>query len=49
MIKNVKVRKSIPKPYNDYVDYINKTLLPPKQFKFSAIDLFAGCGGLSRI
>lgn len=30
-----------------YVERINSELVIPKQFEFAAIDLFAGCGGLS--
>jgi DNA (cytosine-5)-methyltransferase 1 len=30
-----------------YVDLINKELRHPKQFQHAALDLFAGCGGLS--
>ena len=33
--------------YKDYVKYINDTLRIPEVKKYTAIDLFAGCGGLS--
>ena len=33
--------------FNDYVQYINTILRIPKEPEFYAIDLFAGCGGLS--
>lgn len=32
---------------SEYVEYINKVLRPANQFDYSALDLFAGCGGLS--
>lgn len=31
----------------DYITKINSVLRPPKAFAYKAIDLFAGCGGLS--
>ena len=31
----------------DWIDYLNKTLTIPATSKYSAVDLFAGCGGLS--
>lgn len=31
----------------NYVKHINETLVPDKQPEFTALDLFAGCGGLS--
>jgi DNA (cytosine-5)-methyltransferase 1 len=30
-----------------YVEQLNTQLIPPEDFRFEAIDLFAGCGGLS--
>jgi len=30
-----------------YLEKINSELVPPEQFRFEALDLFAGCGGLS--
>ena len=47
MIKNVKERIILKKPYESYVGYLNHTLIPAKNYKYTAIDLFAGCGGLS--
>ncbi len=47
MISNVAHRASLPKPYEDYVSYLNSTIQRPTSFKYHAIDLFAGCGGLS--
>ncbi len=35
------------KPYNDYVEYLNKTICIPSVQYYQAIDMFAGCGGLS--
>lgn len=32
---------------DNWLDFINSTLVIPKMHKYSAIDLFAGCGGLS--
>lgn len=35
------------KKYDNYIDYLNSTIqIPPVQL-YTAIDLFAGCGGLS--
>lgn len=47
MIKNIKVRAAADKPYSDYVQYLNSTITLPTEFQYVAIDLFAGCGGLS--
>lgn len=33
--------------YKNYIEYINTTLRIPKEQPYLAIDLFAGCGGLS--
>lgn len=33
--------------YENYIEYLNQTLQIPKEQKYTAIDLFAGCGGLS--
>lgn len=33
--------------YNNYIEYLNNTLQIPKEHKYVALDLFAGCGGLS--
>jgi len=35
------------KKYNNYIDYINNTIRIPNKHPYLAIDLFAGCGGLS--
>lgn len=35
------------KKYNNYIEYVNKTLAIPPVQKYLAIDMFAGCGGLS--
>lgn len=35
------------KKYNNYVEYINSTIQLPANSSYLAIDLFAGCGGLS--
>ena len=35
------------KPYSNYVDYLNSTIRVPTNRPYLAIDLFAGCGGLS--
>ena len=37
----------MPKQYDNYVEYLNTTILIPKVQKYLAIDMFAGCGGLS--
>ena len=47
MIKDIKRRSAIEKPYENYVEYLNKTIALPDQYQYTAIDLFAGCGGLS--
>lgn len=31
----------------NYVDYLNQTIVIPKEQPYMALDLFAGCGGLS--
>lgn len=33
--------------YNNYIDYLNKTIHIPEVQPYLAIDMFAGCGGLS--
>lgn len=33
--------------YKNYIDFLNNTLRIPDRHKYTAIDLFAGCGGLS--
>lgn len=40
-------RSSSTKPFSNYVEYLNSTITIPSTFKYKAIDLFAGCGGLS--
>lgn len=35
------------KKYDNYIDYLNKTIRIPKEQPYLAIDMFAGCGGLS--
>ena len=47
MIKNVAQRSKLKKPYTDYVEYLNSTVSLPEKYNYTAIDLFAGCGGLS--
>lgn len=37
----------MPKPYDNYIEYINHTIVIPDNQPYVAIDLFAGCGGLS--
>lgn len=37
----------MPKPYNDYVKYLNEIIRIPSVQRYQAIDMFAGCGGLS--
>lgn len=39
--------ENLPDLNMDYVNYINYILSAPSIFKYKAIDLFAGCGGLS--
>ena len=38
---------ALEKPYTSYPDFVSESLAPPSQFSCSAVDLFAGCGGLS--
>lgn len=33
--------------YANYVEYLNKTIVIPEKYTCTAVDLFAGCGGLS--
>lgn len=33
--------------FANYIEYLNQTLQIPKEPQYTAIDLFAGCGGLS--
>lgn len=47
MLSNVKQRAEKKKPYENYVDYLNSTVSLSTEHKYAAIDLFAGCGGLS--
>lgn len=47
MIKNANRRINADKPFSNYIEYLNATLSLPTEFKYKAIDLFAGCGGLS--
>ena len=47
MAKNIKTRVAHERPFGSYVEYLNSTLSKPKDYKYTAIDLFAGCGGLS--
>lgn len=37
----------MPRTYDDYVEYLNTTIQIPDRQDYTAIDLFAGCGGLS--
>lgn len=37
----------MPKRYDNYIEYLNRTIQITKKKKYAAIDLFAGCGGLS--
>ena len=37
----------MPKSYLNYIDYVNNTIVIPNVKPYTAIDLFAGCGGLS--
>ena len=37
----------MPKKYDNYIDYLNKTISIPDNQPYLAIDMFAGCGGLS--
>lgn len=47
MISNVKQRSVAHKPFNNFIEYLNSTINLPTSYKYEAIDLFAGCGGLS--
>lgn len=47
MISDTKQRAVAAKPFDDYVEYLNSTIKLPENYKYEAIDLFAGCGGLS--
>ena len=47
MISDSARRSALPKPYGRYVDYLNSIIVKPVIYKYQAIDLFAGCGGLS--
>lgn len=47
MISKMKQRLAAEKSYNDYVEYLNNTIKLPSSYQYEAIDLFAGCGGLS--
>ena len=37
----------MPKRYDNFIEYLNNTIKIPPTSKYCAIDLFAGCGGLS--
>lgn len=37
----------MPKHYNNYIEYLNNTIRIPEVQPYLAIDMFAGCGGLS--
>lgn len=37
----------MPKGFSDYIEYLNSTIQIPKEQPYLAVDLFAGCGGLS--
>ena len=37
----------MPKKYNNFIEYLNSTIKIPPRYKHLAIDLFAGCGGMS--
>lgn len=47
MIAKAAERVKHSKPYSNYVEYLNTTIVLPTAYKYNAIDLFAGCGGLS--
>lgn len=44
---SIKRMMQMVKKYTDYIEYINSTLQVPANPTYTAIDLFAGCGGLS--
>lgn len=37
----------MPKSYDNYIKFLNSTLTLPSEQPYTAIDMFAGCGGLS--
>ena len=37
----------VARPFENYVDYLNATIRVPSVQPYLAIDMFAGCGGLS--
>lgn len=37
----------MPKKYTNFIEYLNSTIKTPPHYKHLAIDLFAGCGGMS--
>ena len=37
----------MPRKYDNYIDYLNNTIRIPEEQPYLAIDMFAGCGGLS--
>lgn len=46
-IKEKKGGGHMPKRYDNFIEYLNNTIKIPPTSKYCAIDLFAGCGGLS--